>query len=334
MSAISTAHLKEIIVKEAAVVDTFMRRDIELIAAETDPMLVEILEYGLLSGGKRVRPLLVTLAARMCGGEGDAAYELGKAFEYLHAATLIHDDIIDNADTRRGKPSVYNKFGMIGAILSGDFLLSRSMKIIGDMTGGEGLAIFCRATEGIVDGEFKQLRNANKFDMSRSGYYDAILGKTGLLISTACHIGALYGGGDKEQMDQLVKYGEELGYAFQMADDLLDYLGDTKKTGKAVGNDLVEGKMTLPLILAYEEADDIERQNIDRILADEQLRRSEFETVFTFIQRHNGFEETKAIARGHVKEAVRQLSAFTGAEAEESRQVLTGLAHYVVERDK
>ncbi len=334
MSAISVSNVKEVIVKEAAVVDRFMRQDIEQIAKVTDPMLVEILNYGLLSGGKRVRPLLVVLAARMCGGGCDSVYELGKAFEYLHAATLIHDDIIDNADTRRGKSSVFNKFGMIGAILSGDYLLSRSMRIIGEMTGGEGLAIFCRATEGIVNGEFKQLRNANKFDMSRTGYYDAILGKTGLLISSACHIGSLYGGGDKAQQDQLVKYGEQLGYAFQMADDLLDYLGDTKKTGKAVGNDLVEGKMTLPLILAYEKAGEIERQNIDRILADEPLRKSEFETVFNFIQSHNGFEETKSIARAHVKEAVRQLDSFTGAEVEESRQVLTGLAYYVAERDK
>lgn len=329
--------LKEVIGAEAALVDRHMRKDLARIAPETDKLLIEVLEYGLFNGGKRIRPLLVVLAARLCGCRDEAVYDLGMAFEYLHAATLFHDDVIDNAETRRGKLAVNRQFGLVAAILAGDFLHARSMNIVGDMVGREGLAIFCRATSGMVDGEFMQLRNTDTRNLSEPGYYEAIMGKTGLLIAAACQVGAMYGGGSVEQQMQLCQYGVGLGCAFQMIDDLLDYTGDTKKTGKAVGNDLVEGKMTLPLIFAWERATEGDRSRLETILADPEERQGSFAEVCALIERYDGFADTRREAEKNIDQAIARLQGdFGGSMAgeSESREILTGLARYIVLRDK
>lgn len=326
--------LKRAIGEQAAVIDSFMQRDIDSIRGTVDDLLVEVLEFGLFNGGKRVRPLLVVLAARLCGMKGDAVYELAKAFEYLHAATLFHDDVIDRAETRRGKPTVNVQFGLVAAILAGDYLHARSMHIVGDMAGKEGLAEFCKATAGMVDGEFMQLRNSDTSSMSESGYYEAIMGKTGLLIAAACRVGAIYGGGSERQQELLEHYGVGLGCAFQIIDDLLDYCGDREKTGKAVGNDLIEGKMTLPLIIGWERATAEDRAKLESILDSEELRRNEFGTVFAILNSNGAFEETKNRASQHVVNAIAQLDGFQGPEADQARAILAGLARYVLEREK
>lgn len=327
-------HFMQALLTEAANVDRTMREDLELVKPDVDALLYEVLEYGLFSGGKRVRPLLVLLAARLCGSSDDAAYKLSIAFEYLHAATLFHDDVIDNAQTRRGKPSVYARFGLTPAILTGDFLHARSMDIVGEMTGREGLSIFCEATAGMVDGEFMQLRNSEQFNLSEPGYYEAIMGKTGLLIAAACEMGALFGGGSEKQQYHLRQYGVGLGCAFQMIDDLLDYTGDTEKTGKGVGNDLAEGKMTLPLIAALTAADDSDRMQLDRILKSADAREREFASVSAFIEKYDGFGETRRRAEKHVRDAVAYLELFDGSSAQEIKDILVGLANYVLVREK
>lgn len=326
--------LKKAIADRAALVDTCMHEDLEAIRGTVDDLLLEVLDYGLFNGGKRIRPLLVVLASRLCGNNEQQVYHLATAFEYLHAATLFHDDVIDGALTRRGKPAVNIKYGLIAAILAGDYLHARSMHIVGDMTGREGLDVFCKATAAMVDGEFMQLRNSDSFSMSEPGYYETIMGKTGLLIAAACRVGALYGGGNPDQQERLHQYGVGLGCAFQMIDDLLDYTGDERKTGKAVGNDLVEGKMTLPLILAWERADSTDRARLEQILADESLRKSEFSTVYELLDKYGAFSETRDRARQHVAEALVQLETFTAPVGAEAKAILTGLAGYVLEREK
>ena len=171
---------------EAEKINSFINADLERISSEADNLLGEVLKYGLLNGGKRIRPLLVVLASRVCGRDDADCYRLGCAFEYLHAATLFHDDIIDNSDTWRGVYSVFKKFGVTPAILAGDYLHALSMSIVSQYSGRKGLEIFCRATTGMVDGEFMQLRNAAMQSLSESDYYYAIMGKTGLLIAAAC----------------------------------------------------------------------------------------------------------------------------------------------------
>ncbi len=319
---------------EAEKIDTFMRKDLDRLTPDLDPLLVEVLNYGLFNGGKRIRPLLVVIAARLCGRNDDAAYSLGVAFEYLHAATLFHDDIIDQSATRRGKPSVYQKFGMIAAILAGDYLHALAMATVSKFSGQAGLDVFCKATSGMVDGEFMQLRNSKRHNLSELDYYEAIMGKTGLLISASCEIGALFGGGDVGKVKALRQYGVNLGCAYQIIDDLLDYQGDPDKTGKAVGNDLGEGKMTLPLILAFNKASSVDKTRIMQILADDGTRAQCIDEICTLIRQYDGFAAAGKKAEDAVADASATLSVFTDKIVGFERRLLDGLARYVLTREK
>ncbi len=319
---------------EAAKVDEYMRADLARLQPETDELLLEVLDYGLLNGGKRVRPLLAVFASRLCGNKDENVYRLGCAFEYLHAATLFHDDIIDNSETRRGKRSVYKQFGTIAAILAGDYLHALAMSTVGRLAGAKGLEIFCNATTGMVDGEFMQLRNATKHNLTELEYYDAIMMKTGLLIAAACEVGAIYGGGTPEQVKALRDYGANLGCAFQIIDDLLDYLGDPAKTGKVVGNDLVEGKVTLPLILAFNCAGERDKKRLAALLGTKDKRSSNVQEVSGIIESVGGFAAARKEAVAAVENAIAALRIFPTHNNYYERNVLEGLAHYVLTRDK
>jgi len=319
---------------EAAKIDEVMRTDLSRLQAAVDPLLAEVLEYGLFNGGKRIRPLLVAMSARLCGCREENVYELAKAFEYLHAATLFHDDVIDNAETRRGRPSVNRHFGLVAAILAGDFLHARSMEIVGYFVGKEGLSVFCQATAGMVDGEFLQLRNASGTNLSEEDYEQAIIGKTGLLISACCEIGAIFAGAGRERRQALRTYGTGLGCAFQMIDDLLDYTGDQHKTGKRVGNDLAEGKMTLPLIVALARADQHDRELLEGILKDQNLRLDRFTEVSELIGKYDGYAETRRRAEAAASRAIAALDIFADPERLQDKATLRALAGYVLTRER
>lgn len=320
--------------QEAEKIDQYMHADLNLLKADMDALLFEVLDYGLFNGGKRLRPLLVVLAARLCGNINDNAYRLGIAFEYLHAATLFHDDIIDKSSTRRGKQSVHHKFGTISAILAGDFLHAHAMATVGKLAGLEGLEAFCKATTGMVDGEFMQLRNAERHNLSELDYYNAIMGKTGLLIAAACEVGAVYGGGNEMSIKALREYGVHLGCAFQIIDDLLDYQGNPSETGKTVGNDLAEGKMTLPLILALSKADERDKDQLMAILRDSEKRASCITEVTSIIDKYSGFDDARKRAEDAVEQASTILEGFNGQQVSSARNVLEGLARYVLVRRK
>lgn len=331
---IPIVQLLSTISEEGKKIDQFMRFDLEELRPNVDDLLYDVLDYGLFTGGKRIRPLLVVIASRLCGKNGDDVYRLGCAFEYLHAATLFHDDIIDNSDVRRGRPSVYKKFGSTAAILAGDFLLALAMERVGEIAGQAGLKIFCKAATGMADGEFMQLRNAEKHNLSELDYHNVIMGKTGLLIAAACEIGALYGGGDGPQRKQLKQYGVNLGCAFQIVDDLLDYLGDTEKTGKVVGNDLKEGKMTLPLILAIKDAGRSDTERLLYILRNEDVRIESWIEVCGLIKKYNGFDGARAVAENTVTMAINNLNDFREDISQRERALLENLATYVLTREK
>ncbi len=320
--------------QEAVKIDEYMRADLARLDPPADALLFEVLNYGLFNGGKRVRPLLVVFASRLCGNTDDNVYKLGCAFEYLHAATLFHDDIIDNSATRRGKQSVYQKFGIIAAILAGDYLHALAMSTVGKLSGTKGLEIFCHATTGMVNGEFMQLGNATKPNLSELEYREAIMMKTGLLIAAACEIGAGYGGGAPEQVKALRDYGVNLGCAFQIVDDLLDYLGDPAKTGKAVGNDLLEGKVTLPLILARDGATEEDRSRVLTILASPAARSRGVKEVSDIIAKVGGFDGARKKAVAAVESAIASLQVFSEPTNHYERNVLEGLARYILTRDK
>ncbi len=308
--------------------------DLDELAPELDELLVEILRYGLLGGGKRFRPLLAVMAARLCGARDSGVYRLAISFEYLHMATLIHDDVIDNSANRRGKPSVFKKFGLTSAILAGDFLHARSMSIVGKLGGYQSLDVFCKATSGMVDGEFLQMRNTNNHSQSEEEYFNAIQGKTALLISATAEIGALFAGAGTQKICALKRYGDYLGAAFQVVDDLLDYMGDEDKTGKPVGNDLIEGKMTLPLIHALNTASQEDSHRLLNLLEDEGGRAGRFEEVKEVIIKYDGFQYAKAVAEKYIEKALMELSLFEGADTKREVSILQGLAQYVLAREK
>jgi octaprenyl-diphosphate synthase len=319
---------------EAGKIDEYMRADLARLKPGTDALLREVLDYGLFNGGKRIRPLLVVFASRLCGNTDADVYRLGCAFEYLHAATLFHDDIIDNSENRRGKKSVYKQYGIIAAILAGDYLHALSMSTVGKLSGAKGLEIFCNATTGMVDGEFMQLRNTTEYNVSELDYHDAIMMKTALLIAAACEVGAIYGGGTDEQVKALRCYGVNLGCAFQIIDDLLDYLGDPQKTGKAVGNDLVEGKMTLPLIFAFACARAEDQKRLQNIFTAKDTRLDCVDEVKEIINKTGGFAAARNKAVDAVDNAIAALKVFQGQANRYERDVLEGLARYVLTREK
>ncbi len=326
--------LKRLIAEEAAKIDLVMRQDIDGLAERFDPLLIEILDYGLFSGGKRVRPFLATAAARLCGCSDDGVYRLAISFEYLHGATLIHDDVIDNAGERRGSPSVFRQFGLAEAILAGDFLHAHSMSLISRYGGTEALSIFCQATAAMVDGEYRQLRNAENAAQSEADYFTVVEGKTALLIGAACEIGGLYGGADESLRRGLKTYGINLGSAFQVIDDLLDYRGDSSNTGKAAGNDLAEGKLTLPLIYALQRAEETDRQALLTILGDPQRRAQALSEVSTLIDRYRGFEDARKKAETIMCQAMAALPAVDGEDGRHGREVFRALGEYVLNRDR
>jgi octaprenyl-diphosphate synthase len=185
-----------------------------------------------------------------------------------------------------------------------------------------------------VDGEFIQLRNATNYNQSEKDYFAAITGKTALLIAATTEIGSLYSGGTLQERQALKSYGNHLGCAFQIIDDLLDYLGDENTTGKTIGNDLAEGKMTMPLILAMNRAEGKDREHLLEILRDVELRKNCLADVTGFISKHNGFSDTKTMAEGMVQEALIQLEIFSRPDKSKDRMILEGLAQYVLTRRK
>lgn len=331
--SVTTMELKKLIAQEAAKIDQVMRQDIDTLAASLDPLLIEILSYGLLSGGKRIRPFLATSAGRLCGCDDEGMYHLAASFEYLHAATLIHDDVIDNAAERRGAASVVTRFGLAEAILAGDFLHAYSMQLVSQYGGSGALTIFSKATAAMVDGEYRQLRNAENHDQSEADYFAVIEGKTALLIGAACEIGALYGGADETACKGMKTFGVNLGCAFQIVDDLLDYLGDSGKTGKNTGNDLAEGQMTLPLIYALQRADTGDRGLLLSILNDPEKRSQSLAEVSEVIERYQGFSDSRAKAEEIIEQALAALPEFESSSAISEKQVLQALCAYVLNRD-
>ncbi len=337
MNAISEAkqeHLRTVAAQVAARVEGAMRSDLKSALQGCDPLLVEVLEYGLFGGGKRIRPLLAVLSASICGRRDDEVFLLAAAFEYLHVATLIHDDVIDHARDRRGREAVGRKYGMAAAILAGDWLHARSMHLIGRLTGSEGLDIFCRATGAMVDGEFLQLRYVGDAGIGEDEYFAVIARKTGSLIASTCTIGALFAGADSGQQQAMNRYGEKVGAAFQVVDDLLDYLGSQQQTGKKVGNDFIEGKVTLPVIAAMEQADPEEQQQLLGLFSGDRTESGAYDHLYELLERMGGFRRARQVAEQLVQEAVDSLQVFAAAENDETYGLLVAIAEYILVRNK
>ncbi|WP_148861729.1 octaprenyl diphosphate synthase [Marinobacter fonticola] len=226
------------------------------------PLVEKIAQYIVDSGGKRLRPLLVLLTARALDYERDDHLKLAAVIEFLHTATLLHDDVVDTSDLRRGKATANAHWGNAPSVLVGDFLYSRAFQMMVELGSVPIMEVLSNATAVIAEGEVLQLMNTRNPDISESQYMTVIHNKTAMLFEAASHSGAILAGADAATESNLRQYGKHLGMAFQLVDDVLDYRGDAQTMGKNVGDDLAEGKPTLPLIHAIANANETESQLI------------------------------------------------------------------------
>ena len=283
----------------------------------------------LFSGGKRLRPLLMVLSARLCGYAGGREIFFSTVFEYLHTATLLHDDLVDGAALRRGRAAAHSVWGNEIAVLVGDFLLARSLSIASDTGMTDVIKVIAGITENMSQGEIHQLTQKKNLDLSEAEYMEIIRRKTAVLMEGACRVGALISGADEKKIAALTAFGYHLGIAFQMADDLLDYTSDTALLGKAVGADLREGKLTLPVIRALSAAGNEVRKTMARIITDENFSVDDFKTLVCLLVETGGIDDTRAAAEFHVNRAKAELSVFAESTA---RDTLEDIADYALSR--
>ena len=275
-------------------------------------------EYVLGSGGKRMRPMLLLLSARLAGYKGQQHIGLASVVEFIHTATLLHDDVVDSAVLRRGQESANAVWGNEASVLVGDFLFAKSFSIMVRTGNLEILKTLSDATTMMAEGEVQQLINTCDLDMDEERYLDVIRNKTAILIAAACRVGALLGNAPPEQEEALAAFGMDLGIAFQLMDDALDYVADEAEFGKAQGHDLEEGKMTLPLIHALRQCGAAEREQVEKIVEEEPLSDSGLQYVLDLISRYGGIEYTRERAAQLVAVAKQRLQLFPAISSREA----------------
>ena len=277
-----------------------------------------------------MRPLLMILSAKLCGYKGNDHIVFSTVFEYLHAATLLHDDIIDLSSTRRGKTAAHLIWGNPATILTGDFLLARSILIAAEINNNSLTKIVAQIAEKMSLGEISQLMNTGKTNISEKQYMDIISWKTAVLFQCACQAGATIANAPEKTTKALSEYGFNLGIAFQMTDDLLDYTSETKTIGKNIGDDLKEGKITLPVIYALKHACSEDRSLMETIITNKAFTQDNFHALIKLIEKYNGFSYTRQRAIGHVKEAQNALLSFNDSE---TKDLFINIADYALLRE-
>ncbi len=298
------------------------------------PFIEKVSCYIVFSGGKRLRPVLFTLAAHAAGAGGDPRLaKLSSIFEYLHAATLLHDDVVDEAGLRRGRPAARVKYGNDAVILVGDFLFSKSYSLAAEVEDHRFVTALTDCTTHMAEGQVLELIHTGDLALTPEGYLGVIVAKTAVLLAAACQMGALLGRADQAAVDALYDYGMELGIAFQMVDDALDYVGTEHEFGKPVGHDLAEGKITLPFIHARDHAEPQVRSRLVQLAEEGKTRPEVLAEAKDIVRSLGGVEATYAQARAHAFRAQAALAPLlAGREASADLQTLMGLPHYVLTR--
>lgn len=292
-------------------------------------LTLQVASHILFSGGKRLRPLLMVISAKICGYTGNYDKVFSTIFEYLHAATLLHDDLVDEATMRRGKTVAHKIWDNPTIVLTGDFLLARSLSIAAKTGRPEIIRVVSEITENMSQGEIQQLMRKGRLDVTESEYMEVIKRKTAFLFKGACRSGALIADAPENKEEALALYGLNLGIAFQMADDLLDYTLDSYTLGKKVGADLREGKLTLPVIYALNEADTADRSDMEKIIKNKNFSVDEFKTLIGLMEKYGGQKYTRDLAAQYITNAKEQLSVF---EPSQSKEILLMLADYSFKR--
>ena len=290
----------------------------------------EVAGHILFSGGKRLRPLLMVLSARACGYGGSYDKTLSASLEYLHAATLLHDDLVDGASLRRGKPAAHRVWGNSVAVLVGDFLLARALAIAAGTERIEVVRILAELTEAMSQGEIHQLMRKGDVSLSEDEYLEVIRRKTALLFQAACRVSAVMADADGERHSALADFGFNLGMAFQIVDDLLDYVAETPDLGKETGADLREGKLTLPLIHLLRSARSVDRKWIRTLVERKDFTAEDFQKLIGLMQDGGALRYTRKVASLCVEKAKAALTAFPSSAA---RETLLDIADYTLNRN-
>ena len=291
-------------------------------------LLNNVTEHIIGSGGKRLRPTLVLLGAEIFTGVNEQVMQAAKVIEYLHTATLLHDDVVDGAETRRARQAVCRIWGNEASVLSGDYLFAMAFYQLTKMRNAEVLRLMSETTTRMARGELLQLTRS--FEASdEEEYLEIMINKTACLFAAAIKTGAILAGGSKDSADQLYEYGMALGIAFQIVDDALDYT-DENKTGKPVGGDLQERKITLPLGQLLEKANDSDRRRLDQILTNQEIEKPQIEEVLNMMKNYDSIQYTLDCSRKYVFKAQRSLEKFPESSL---RQTLFELADFIVSRE-
>ena len=295
---------------------------------DSDVVLVrQVADYLIGGGGKRLRPALLLMAAQACGYAGQHHYTLAAVVEMIHTATLLHDDVVDESDLRRGKPTANARFGNSASVLVGDFLYSRSFQLMVTVGSMRVLEVLSTTTNVIAAGEVLQLMNSGNPDLSEAAYFEVIERKTAKLFEAAARLGAVVADASPEREDALARYGTHLGTAFQLIDDVLDYSGDLAAIGKSLGDDLAEGKMTLPLIRALEIGTADDKAIVRHAIGEGGL--TDFEPVVNVLVRTGALEYARERA---LKESHAAMACVADLPDTPHRQNLLELASFAARR--
>lgn len=298
--------------------------------ASDNELLSAVNSYILQKKGKQIRPIMAILAAKCLGEVNDASYDGATAVEMLHTASLIHDDIVDEAETRRGQKSINNIWQNKVSVLVGDYLLSQALNVVSQTNSLEIIKSICSVGKELTDGELMQLYNSKNRTFNEEVYYKIIKKKTAVLFSTACFIGAKSVSNNKQMLDSLVNFGTIFGLCFQIRDDIFDYLSTEKKIGKPVGNDIRECKATLPLIYAFNKVSEAKREEMINLLKKENKNDQEVEQLINFAVDNGGIEYAANKMKEFEKDGIDALNSIPESDA---KKALLMLLNYTMIRE-
>lgn len=318
--------LAEFVAQDMGAVNALIR---ERMASEHAPRIPEVTAHLVEAGGKRLRPMLTLATAQICGYGGEHHVKLAATVEFIHTATLLHDDVVDDSAQRRGRPTANLLWDNPSSVLVGDYLFSRSFQLMVETGSLRVLSILSNASATIAEGEVLQLTAARDLATSEQTYLTVVRGKTAALFAAACEVGGVISEAPEPVVQALSDYGDALGIAFQIADDLLDYQGDSASIGKNVGDDFRERKLTLPVIKAVALATGEERAFWQRVIEAGDQRDGDLETALRLMTAHGTLAATRADAMGWAAKARQSLGSVP---AHPLRDVLGDLADYVVAR--
>jgi octaprenyl-diphosphate synthase len=307
-----------------------VEKRITLASVASVDAVTAISQYLQSSGGKRLRPSLLLLSAKLAGSAGPTALQMGAVVEMIHAATLVHDDVIDAAETRRGRPSTNVKWGNHTCVLAGDWLYMQAFQIALRERNFQILDLLIGLTQMMVEGELLQLERIGRIDVSEADCMELVDRKTACLFSVCAKLGALAGGGDTRAQERLAEYAWNLGMAFQLVDDVLDFTAREKTLGKPVGGDLREGKVTLPLVYALECASAEERSLVEAILQQRNYDQVPFARILALLEKYRGIQRVRDRAQAFTDKARQIIGEFPESPYQRALLAVTDL---VTERD-